>query len=108
MLSIRIGGTACVALALALGAPWPVAAQGGGADSSGSMAGMNMDGNGTASSANGGGAMAGMNGLDRMVPMPSGMPMMSGLEGHPRTPGSSSLAWVSMRRSYQRPHPGRS
>jgi suppressor of ftsI len=68
-------------MALTLAAPWPATAQGGGTDSSGSMAGMNMDGNGNASSANGGGAMAGMSGLDRMVPMPPGMPMMTGLEG---------------------------
>lgn len=81
---MRIAGTACVGLALALAAPWPAGAQGGGADSSGSTAGMSMDGNGNASSASASGDMAsmpGMNSSDRMVPMPKGMPMMSGMEG---------------------------
>ena len=68
-ISHRIGTVALIATVSAL--------QSVGAQTSsdtGSMAGMNMGGASMAS-------MPGMGGLDRMVPMPKGMPMMAGMEG---------------------------
>ncbi len=76
----------CLALAAALAAAaaQPALAQQQGSDT-GAMAGMKMGGGGSATPANAAGDMASMpgmgGGMDRMVPMPKGMPMMAGMDG---------------------------